>query len=196
MMQFELTEKIREEINKRNAKLNEMERKKRSAVLEREQAKESYIKLVAEGAGQHEIDKAYNLYQEKAKQHERYSEEYEIMSNSDTGYSVTGEEFAEKYSYEYVPEIREKHLEPLISKLEETKSKYYKQLGELESLLSVLAREQQKADTIMSRKAFRKGENNNIYISLTNVGHITNEQMSRAIITDSEIDKHLSRHLL
>lgn len=196
MKPFELTKKITEEINKRNARLNELERKKRGAVLEREKAKESYVKLVADGAGQHEIDTAYNLYQEKLQQHERYTEEYDIMSNSDSGYTVTGEEFAEKYSYEYVPKIREKHLDPIIKKLEETKVMYLEQLGELESLLSVFELEQRKAENIMNRKAFRGGDNNNIRISLSLLGHITNEQIERAIITDNELNKHISRHLL
>lgn len=196
MKPFELTTKIREEINKRNARLNDLERKKRGAVLEREQAKETYVKLVADGAGQHEIDKAYNLYKEKLQQHERFSEEYDIMSNSDSGYTVTGEEFSNKYSYEYVPAVRQKHLDPIIKKLEETKIMYLEQLGELESLLSVMELEHRKADNIMNKKAFRGGENNNIRISLTLLGHITNEQIDRAIITDHEMNKHLDRYLL
>ena len=195
-MQFELTEKVRSEINARSNRLNELESKKRSAVLERERAKEKYIQLVASHAEQQEIDKAYNEYQEKVKQYERYSEEYEIMSNSDGGFSVTGREFANKYSNEYVPETREKYIEPIISKLEKLKTEYLEQLEELSNVLDQLGVEQRKAESIMNRKAFRDGENNNIYIAISNVTHITNDMLNRAFITNNDISKRIGRDLI
>lgn len=195
-MQFELTEKVRSEINARSKRLNELESKKRSAVLEREQAKEKYIQLVANHAEQQEIDKAYDEYQEKVKQCERYNEEYEIMSNSDGGFSVTGREFADKYNNEYVPETREKYIEPIISKLEKLKTDYLHQLEELSNVIQQLEIEQRKAESIMSRKAFRDGENSNIYVNISDVTQITNDMLNRAFITDNEIDKYISRYLL
>lgn len=195
-MQFELTEKVINEINARSKRLNELESKKRSAVLEREQAKEKYIQLVANHAEQQEIDKAYDEYQEKVKQYERYNEEYEIMSNSYGSFSVTGREFADKYNNEYVPETREKYIEPFISKLEKLKTEYLHQLEELSNVIQQLEVEQRKAESIMNRKAFRKGENNNIYINISNVTQITNDMLNRAFITSNEISKRIGRDLI
>lgn len=195
-MQFELTEKVRSEINARSNRLKEVEGKKRSAVLEKKQAKEKYVQLVASHAEQKEIDKAYDEYQEKVKQYERYNEEYDIMSNSDEGFSVTSREFANKYSNEYVPETRETYIEPLISKLEELKTDYLHQLEELSDVIQQLEIEQRKAESIMNRKAFRDGETNNIHISISNVTHITNDMLNRAFITDDEISKRIGRDLI
>jgi hypothetical protein len=195
-MQFELTEKVRSEINARSNRLKEVEGKKRSAVLEKKQAKEKYVQLVASHAEQKDIDKAYDDYQEKVKQYERYNEEYDIMSNSDEGFSVTSREFANKYSNEYVPETRETYIEPFISKLEELKTDYLHQLEELSDVIQQLEIEQRKAESIMNRKAFRDGENNNIHISISNVTHITNDMLNRAFITDDEISKRIGRDLI
>lgn len=196
MESFELTEKVRSEINAKTNRLNELAKNKRSSALEKQQAKEHYTQLVADGAGQHEIDTAYNVYQEKTAIHDRCTEEYEIMSNSDGKFSVTGEQFADKYNNEFAPKVREKHLYPIIDKLEKLKNEYLDKLGQLGEVLEKMEVEQQQAENIMKKKAFRKGENNNILINIANIGHISNEMIDRAIITDNEIDKHISRYLL
>jgi len=196
MESFDLTVKIRNEMNAKTNRLNELAKNRRSSALEKQQAKEHYTQLVADGAGQHEIDTAYNVYQEKTAIHDRYTEEYEIMSNSDGKFSVTGEQFADKYDNEYAPKVREKHLYPIIDKLEKLKDEYLEHLGQLGEVLEKMEVEQQQAENIMKKRAFRKGENNNILINITNIGHISNEMIDRAIITDNQVNNYISRYLL
>lgn len=196
MKQFEMIDIIKSEIAQRRKRLQEVERKKRSALLEKQQAKNAYVQKVAEGAEQIEIDEAYKAYQEKAKEHERYSEEHEIMSSSDAGFSISGDEFSSKYSYEYVPMMREKHIQPIIGKLEKAKHEYLTHLLELDETLNELKKIQRDADNIMSRKEFRSGENRNIIIAIENVTSLSNEMIDKAIITNNEIDKYIGGHLL
>lgn len=196
MKSFELTKKVQSEINERKNRINELNRKKRSAVLEKEKAKEQYTQLVSEGAGQHEVDKAYELLQEKERLHERYNNEHDIMTNSFGKFSVTGEEFADKYNKEYVPKQREKHLDPLLNELETLKQNYLKKLHELSELLGTMEVEQRKAERIMQLEAFKGGENNNVLINITNIGHLSNETITNSIITNNDINKIIDRYLL
>ena len=48
----------------------------------------------------------------------------------------------------------------------------------------------------MNRKAFRGGENNNIYINISNVTQITNDMLNRAFITNNDISKRIGRDLI